>query len=185
MMVAGSPVGPALVLPGSRKPQLAEAAYWALDPADKLGMLATLCYNVLNTHIMRWAWLASGALPAEPWEADPVLTKQRPGFYSWRWWQMSKSQRKQAVRHGKAQNKLRCAACRDEIESTWESAAAQAKEARAAQVCPLSARHDQPAVSLVLDAVSVNQQQGMGLRRHMQGAMYQIQGLQDFVNPHS
>ena len=81
MMVAGSPVGPALVLPGSRKPQLAEAAYWALDPADKLSMLATLCYNVLNTHIIRWAGLTSTALPAEPLDADPVPAKQgQAGF---------------------------------------------------------------------------------------------------------
>ena len=102
MVAAGSPDGNALVLPGNRKPQLAEAAYWALDPADKLSMLATLCYNVLNTHIMRWACLASGALPAEPWEADLVPTKQRPGFDNWRCWQVSKSQRQLAVEHDRA-----------------------------------------------------------------------------------
>ena len=32
---------------------MAEEGYWALEPCLKLTMLATLCYNVLNTHIIR------------------------------------------------------------------------------------------------------------------------------------
>ena len=52
--LAGRPEDAEVVLLGRRKvPGMTQQAYWDLEPAEKLGMLATLCYNVLNTHIIR------------------------------------------------------------------------------------------------------------------------------------